>query len=347
MQIIQWGILLGLVLILPFLLGMIPVKYMNKVQKTPAMTYVCGWFVSFAIFELVAIPFILAEKSFTTLVVVYSIVIVIVAIVSVWQGKGLIPEFWAQRKRWKDLPWGSKCLWILFFVIVSAQLYAAVFLEYYDGDDAYYVATSVLTNTFDTMYVRDAYTGQMYPLDIRHALSPTPIYQAWLSRVSGVHPAIISHTVLGAVWLVFMYAIYGQIANRLFWKEKQYKPLFLCLLSIWFGFGNISLYTAETFAMTRTWQGKGLMAGMVLPALFLCLVYLLDKKVNIGTWMMFEAVLLSAVFATSVSFMLIPTIVGVAAVIFGLCKKSWRLFLQMCICCVPCLILAMCYLFLS
>ena len=347
MEIIQWGILSGLVLILPFLLGMVPVIYMNKVQRTPAMTYVCGWFVSFAVFELVAVPFILMEQSFTKVVVVYSVLIGILAAISLWKGKSLLVEFWNQRMCWKKLPLGTKVLWILFWGIVGVQLLAAIFLEYYDGDDAYYVATSVLTDTFDTMYVRDAYTGYLYPLDTRHALSPTPIYQAWLSRLSGIHVAIITHTVLATVWLVFMYAIYVQVANRLFWKEKQYKPLFLCLLAIWFSFGNISLYTVETFAMTRTWQGKGLMAGMVLPALFLCLLYLLDKKVNVGTWIMLQAVLLSAVFATSVSFMLILTIMGMAAVILGIYKKSIRIFLQICLSCVPCFILAACYLILG
>ena len=63
MEIIQWGILLTLVLLVPFFLGMIPVKYMNSLQRTPAMTYVCGWFVSFFLFELTAVPFILDGKE--------------------------------------------------------------------------------------------------------------------------------------------------------------------------------------------------------------------------------------------------------------------------------------------
>ncbi|MDE7205929.1 MAG: hypothetical protein K2N90_01985, partial [Lachnospiraceae bacterium] len=67
MEIIQWCILLTLVLPVPFFLGMIPVKYMTGLQRTPAMTYVCGWFVSFFLFELTAVPFILLEKSFTSL----------------------------------------------------------------------------------------------------------------------------------------------------------------------------------------------------------------------------------------------------------------------------------------
>lgn len=70
-EILQWCILLALVLLLPFFLGMIPVKYMNSLQRTPAMTYVCGWFVSFFVFELTAVPFILLENRFTSFVIAY------------------------------------------------------------------------------------------------------------------------------------------------------------------------------------------------------------------------------------------------------------------------------------
>ena len=63
MQILHWSILILLVTVVPFLLGMVPVKVMNSFQKTPAMTYLCGWFVSFCVFELVSVPFILLERS--------------------------------------------------------------------------------------------------------------------------------------------------------------------------------------------------------------------------------------------------------------------------------------------
>lgn len=347
MQIIRWGILLGLVLIVPFILGMIPVKYMNTRQKTPAMTYICGWFLSFAVFELVAIPFILLKKSFSAVVVVYSIVVAILVLYALYAGKALWKEYWKQRYCWRELSLGTKLLWCIAVVLIAVQLGAAIFLEYYDGDDAYYIAAAVMTDTFDMMYLRDNYTGYHYDLDIRHALSPMPVYQAWLSRISGIHPTIIAHSVLSVVWIVVMYLIYGQIASHLFRKEKQYKPLFMCLLAIWFAYGNISLYTTETFIMTRTWQGKGVMAGIILPALFLCMIHLLNKTVSKGTWMFLISINVSAVLATSISFMLIPTVVGLAAILFGIRNRSWKLFIKMCACCIPCLILGACYLFMA
>jgi len=323
---------------------------MNGLMRTPSMTYVCGWFVSFFTFELTAVPFILLEKSFTALVITYTLLTAVLLVYALWSARGV----WADYKKniclIKTQPFLVKIGWILAFLLIGVQIFAAVFYEYYDGDDAYYIATSVLTDTFDTMYLRDAYTGYIYALDARHALAPVPVYQAWLSRLSGIHPAAVAHTVLSAVWLVFMYCIYAQIGNRLMPITKKegraksnYRPVFLILIALWFAFGNISLYTAETFAMTRTWQGKGMMAGMVLPALMLCLICLSREKVSLGIWILYECVLVSAVFATSVSFMLVPTIVGVSAVLIGFKKKSVREAAKICVCCVPCLLLAVCY----
>ena len=60
--------------------------------------------------------------------------------------------------------------------------------------------------------------------------------------------------------------------------------------------------------------------------------------------MLFCAVIISAVFATSVAFMLIPTLVGVAALLLAWRKHSIRILLQMGACCIPCFIFAVCYL---
>lgn len=343
MEMIRWGILLALVLPVPFFLGFIPVKHMNRLQKTPAMTYVCGWFVSFFLFELAAVPFILLEQSFTMLVIVYTCIVVLVILISLWQGRALWRCYLEEIQQIREMPLHVKLGWCVFYFLVLYQMVYAVLYWHYDGDDAYYIATAVLTDTFDTMYLRDAYTGYVYPLDVRHAFSPVPIYQAWLSRLSGIAPAVVAHSVLAPVWLGFLYCVYGQIASRILWNRKNYKPVFMILIAVWFLYGNVSLYTTETFAMTRIWQGKGLMAGMVLPAMFLCLLYLAQESVSQGMWLLYICVCLSAVFATSISFMVVPTMTGIAAVMIGIKKKSVRYGVDLFLCCVPCLLLAVCF----
>ena len=311
------------------------------------MTYVCGWFVSFFLFELTAVPFILLEWSFTKLVAVYTGIVAAALVVSLGYGRQLWSAYLDDVRGMWDMPRSVKLGWAVFFLIVAFQMAYAVLYEYYDGDDAYYIAVSVFADRFDTMYLRDAYSGYICPLDTRHALSPMPIYQAWMSRLSGIAPAIVAHSVLAPVWLVFMYCIYGQICSRLLWNRKAYRPVFMILTAVWFMYGNISLYTTETFAMTRTWQGKGVMAGMVLPALFLALLYLAQKSVSQGMWLLYICVCVSSVLATSVSFMVVPTITAVAAVMLGIRKRSAKFAAELFLCCAPCLLLAVCYMIIK
>lgn len=343
MNMIHWGILILLVLVLPFLLGMIPVLYTAKQHRTPAFIWLSGWLVMFSVFELVSIPFILAEKKFSALVIAYSIVVLLLVVFTLIMAKKHPKDLQMSLPKIQKQNMCSLAGWLVFFAILLFQIYMAVFYEYYDGDDAYYLAVPVLSDAFDTMYLRDCYTGYTYSLDIRHAMSPTPIFIGWLAKLSGIHPTVIAHSVLSVVWLLLMYCIYAEISNCLFVKEKQYRSLFMCMMALWHMFGNVTISTAETFAMTRTWQGKGLFAGVLLPAVFLCFFLLSEKRESIGVWLMLVMLGISSVFATSVAFMLIPTMYGLGAVLLGWYKKDWRFIMKMFFACMPVLLLAVCF----
>ena len=128
-------------------------------------------------------------------------------VVSLGYGRQLWSAYLDDVRGMWDMPRSVKLGWAVFFLIVAFQMAYAVLYEYYDGDDAYYIAVSVFADRFDTMYLRDAYSGYICPLDTRHAFSPMPIYQAWMSRLSGIAPAIVAHSVLAPVWLVFRYCV--------------------------------------------------------------------------------------------------------------------------------------------
>jgi hypothetical protein len=73
------------------------------------------------------------------------------------------------------------------------------------------------------------------------------------------------------------------------------------------------------------------------------MLYLAKDNVCKGIWILFICVCLSAVFATSISFMLIPTVVGLASIIIGIKKKSAKFIIKMFSCCIPCMALAVVY----
>jgi len=346
-EIINWAILLFLVCIMPLGLGMIPVKYMEKEHRTPAMLYVCGWFVSFSVFELVSIPFILLQRRFSELAVFYTIAVFLLFFISVWRGRGVVADCLRKFGNFKELTLWSRIGWGIGIVLIAGQVLAAVFLEYWDGDDSYYMAQALIANTYDVMYTRDAYTGYEFGFDIRHALSPVPIYYAWLSALSGIHAVIIAHSVIAPIWILLMYSVYALLADKLLEHHRSYKPLFLILISIWLYFGNVSINTAETFAITRIWQGKGLMAGIIMPLLFLCFFYLQEVKVSKGIWVLFVLTITASGLATSTSLMLVPTVVGLAAILIGYQKRCLGFAVKMLLGCLPCIVLGLIFVGMS
>ncbi len=346
MWIFNWAFLMFLVLIMPFGLGMIPVKYMSETQRTPAMLYACGWFVNFALFELVSIPFILLQRSFTELAIVYTVCILLVFVWSIWKGHRVLVECKRHILAFKTMTPLVRIGWCIALLCIAAQVVMALFFEYWDGDDAYYMAQAMIADTYDVMYLRDAYTGYEFGFDIRHALSPVPIYFAWLSKLTGIHAVIIAHSVIAPTWLILMYCIYGLLAERLLGQHRNDKPLFMILISLWFCFGNVSIYTAESFVMNRIWQGKGLMAAIVLPSLLLCLFYLAEKEVSRGIWILFVACIIASGFATTTALMIVPTLVGLAAILLTFQKKSIVWMAKLLLCCLPCVVLGVLYLFL-
>ena len=344
MWILDWAILLFLVLAVPFGLRMLPTKYMRKDRQTLAMLYCSGWFMSFAMFELISIPFILLQKSFRDLVLVYTISIVGMLGISIWKGNTVLAQCIGRKSNLKELSPMARLGWGIAVLCIMAQVCAAIFLEYYDGDDSYYMAQATAAYTYDTMYLRDSYTGYVFGLDIRHALSPVPIYLAWLSQLSGIHVTIIAHSVIAPVWIFFMYCMFCLVADRLLEKNRNYKSLFMMLISIWLCLGNVSIYTVETFSLTRIWQGKGLMAGIILPMLILCLLYLAEEEVDKGVWLLLEICIISACFATTTSLLLVPTLMGMSSLILAFRKKSVVWIGKMLLCCIPCLVVAVLYL---
>ncbi len=238
---------------------------------------------------------------------------------------------------------------IMFLVLtlIILQLIFAFYMQYLDGDDSFFVATSLTSQHTDTMYRFTPYYGANGGLDIRHALSPEPIFMAWLSEVSGIHVTIICHSYISILFLILMYCIYGQVGSQLFPLQRKNRWLFLLFLNIWYLFGNVSIYAAESFAYTRTWQGKAMFPNLMVPLLFLWLLYMAKNEMDVGEWSMLFVIILCTVFTTSTGIFTVPILLLLAAVIMAVVQKRAFLILQTGACLVPSLFFGLLYLFLK
>lgn len=343
---IQLGLLAVCTWLLPFCMGLLPVHFMKEEHKSFGMVWICGWMVMFAVFQLVAIPFIVNEAAFTMVVKCYTIIIGILSVICVLTGRNAAVSC-AKKIKEIQIEKGQAGIVAAVMILLIFQLAAAFYMQYLDGDDAFYVATSLTSQHTDTMYRYTPYYGADGELDIRHALSPVPIFMAWLSEVSGIHVTIICHSYISIVFLLLMYIIYMELGSHLFPLQKRSKWLFLLFLNIWYLFGNVSIYATESFAYTRTWQGKAMFPNLMIPLLFLWMLFMVKDEMDIGEWAMLFIIAISTAFVTSTGIFSVPVLLLTAATIMAVRQKRYLLILQTGACLVPSLFFGMLYLFLK
>lgn len=273
---------------------------------------------------------------------------------SVINGKGIL--------LFRNMTWPERIEWLLFAALIGFQLYKAVAYASFDGDDAYYVVESLLAQQADVMYRILPYTGRPTDLDVRHVLAVFPMWVAFVSVKSGIHATIVSHVVMPVVLIPLTYLIYFEIGRILFpvstveeqkedgKKEEGKKkglsgqrenlPIFMILMCLFQIFGNVSIYTNETFFLTRTWQGKAVTGSLVIPAFLWLFLWIYDgvkkeKKTDAGLWLLLVCVNMTAGICSSIAVFIVSILIAVTAFCLMLVEKDFKVLLKIGATCIP------------
>ncbi len=297
--------ILGLVfwlLVIPVGLGLLFRKapereHLPEKLQTTGVTLLIGYLLVFALLEIVGIPVMLLSvyHGYSRMVILYAVLQVLGAGAGygLWiyrkkkaqKRSGAVEDAnrfsWLRREPYDT--WEGRILLVLFLLLVGFQLYMAFTRASFDGDDAYYVVQALTAQQTDTLYRIDPNRGVSMPLDARHALALFPIWEAFVGTMCGIHATIMAHSVAPLLLIPLTYLIYYEIGRELFCSKKRLIPMFIVLMALWQMFGNVSIYTTETFFLTRTWQGKSFAGNFIIPAvfwIFLCLFRESDR----GNW---------------------------------------------------------------
>ena len=122
--------------------------------------------------------------------------------------------------------------------------------------------------------------------------------------------------------------------------------IFVCILQI---FGNVSIYTNATFFLTRTWQGKSLLANLVIPAAIWLLLWIFDsdlpeKDNRLGLWILLFMVNIVAALSSTASVFLMAMFIGLAGLVLSIMEKNIQILLRLMITCIPLVIYGVMYL---
>ena len=188
--------------------------------------------------------------------------------------KDIFLSAWKEKKR----PSFYFCIAVL---LILLQIAVCSLMAHMDADDCFYVATATTDVYTDTIFEVDSYTGTAYrTLPRRYVLSPFPVFLAVVSQLSGrLHPAVMAHMVFPAVFLSMAYMVQATLAKKWFPGEKKAQGIYLFLSVCICSFAGYSVYNAGNFQMVRIWQGKAVLASVLLPYLLcLCISFFLKKS---------------------------------------------------------------------
>ena len=318
------------------------------VSVCPAAVYAAGFVLMLAVFQVLAVPVILTETwGFPRIVTLYSASLAVLSVLGLLLGlpvlRGMLADLKALLRKIRKLSPETALFWALALGLILFQMYMAYTHEFFDGDDAYYVAQSVIAEQTDVLYRILPYTGLSTSLDYRHALAAFPIWEAYLARVTGIHPAIIAHSVLPLVLIPLTYLVYFRIGMRLLKGSFRKTAVFLILVSLLQIFGNTSIYTNATFFLMRTWQGKSLLCNLVLLTAVWAFLQLWEKdgsgerkgKTQAGWWLLLAADNVTAAMATTMGVFLLGLFTAVCGLVLAVRQKRPGYLIPLAATCIP------------
>ena len=341
MNILIIALLFCLQLILFFSYGLLFFKLVHRAPTSITLTVISGFLFFFMLFGILSIPLILTSQKLSTLTYLILSISGIVFLVSIF----FCRNNWGSLMQNLPLSVRSHGLMIIPLLIFVFILELFVF-NHIDGsaDASYYIAkvsTDVYTNTMGRY---NPYTGNMLPsLDGRRIYACFPEYNAVISQFFHIHPLKQAKVIMPQILSLFTCILYYQIGLLLFKGKKRITDLFFCLVLL-LDFYSYTIYTTATFLFTRTYEGKSILANIIIPGMFYCFLLLWLKKDIPFAKKLLYIISLSSCFFSSSSMLIVPVGLSAGLLPWILKERRWKDIYFYFLCLMPNLIICVLYL---
>ncbi len=344
------GIFMGA---LPFLLGLLYTRFVEKEQDNILMHMAAGYVIMFGVFEILTLPLIFMGQSLSLLTGIYGGIMGAACIASLVLNYKRIPGIIC--KTVFAVKSFTLCIWAQ-LLLIAGQILVYMRYQYTNSDDAFFVASATTSLATNTIFAYNPYTGAAYAkLPSRYVLSPFYAFTAVMSKLTEIHPAIVAHTVFMIVFLLLAYAVYALIGRALLSYNMEKVGYFMVVLSALNIFAAYSERTSSLFLLIRLWQGKAILAGILLPmVLYLAIRLFLSEKApdedcahqpgRRADWLLLFLLMSACCMVSSMGIILGAIMLGIFGMLFAWRQKSFRLLIYSALCCVPNLLCAGIYL---
>jgi len=273
-----------------------------------AFTLVTGFFLYYSLFDLFALPVMYRWRPLSMLSTLWAAFTVVILVLSaVLNRKYLLPMFRAFAAYVKS----HKLFCAGALVIVLIQLIVILHSYQFTLDAAFYVAnvtTSVQTNSLG---IYNPYTGDWQDhFEMRYFFATYPYQDAVMCYLFRIPALIQTKIIMASVVIIMTNLLYLMIGRELFEGEKKEQALALMLFFAGLiNFFFITIYTTSAFLTTRTYEGKSILANVVLP--FILYLFIRMIKTGQGMWGYLFLVSFGSTVISNTSNMLVPAALSV------------------------------------
>ncbi len=305
------------------------------------VTAAVGFFAYYALFALFCLPVMLTYRPLSLLSKIWMVPCLLVPVVSAF----LFRKEWAakisaikQDIRENPLMWTG-------VVLITIITCALVVCSYnFTLDAAYYVAGVTTNVDTDMINVYDPFTGAWLDhFELRYVFATYYANDAVVCKLAGIPALVETKSVMSAVVMMIVNMMYVHIC-RFFFKDHT-RALLMYILMVLTNFLFISIYTASNFLMTRTYEGKSVVANIAV-----ILIFILFMRVSSGDetgpgpgLLSLFVVCLGAATASSTANMVIPAEVCILFIPFAFMKKRSGILVKAMLCIVPEIVMMLVY----
>lgn len=308
--------------IVPYLAGNGFCEFL-RIKKTIPKLYLFGLVAIWAFCQLVTVPLVLVKASFWVVIVIWSIWILILCGYGIY--KRNFPQLFVGEKKRRD-----KTAILITGVLILGFFTAVLLGQHTDADDSRFVVNAVDIVRTNRLFLTDPNTGNQISTWLgelsKDVTAPWAVYLAYCGKLTGFSPTVIAHLFLPLSILTAVFGVWWMFSEEFFGKDLVHRCVFMIFLMFLHIYGYSSFYNAETFTMVRLWQGKAVVAGLGIPAMFLTSMWIYQRGRR-SDYICLALLDLSCCLMSGMGVVIGALLLGCFGLIYGVFKRNWRITL--------------------
>ena len=364
-MIISFLLIVIVIGIVPLIIGA-EATYLLKAPSSLVHCYVLGFFSMMALCEVIAVPCAFFKSSFIIVLILFYIVIVSLMVLSFVHKSilnrcnitGIINSI--KQYRWFEIVAFTALVLVVGTIIInSIRLYAI------DEDDSRFVVTAADIMRTNKLFLTDPNTGITYSQwpygsDVaKDIVAPHAVFCAIMATSTRTSAVVFMHTIYPIVLYLVATCIYYLLITELLKSNSKlmndkhleaYKMLFIVFIYLFAIYHYSTRATAETVFLVRLWQGKAILASIIIPALLYVMMLIFNRTENAESVnaekesrliIYLLIFVLAGCLTSSMATMLIPMFILVYGSVYGIAKKTLKLTLCIWTTAIPGVLLAL------